>query len=325
MIHRTRSLGMGVAALLALAGPAVAQTFPARPVSFVVPYAAGGTTDVLARIVGQAMGAELGQTIVVENVGGAGGTVGTQRVTRADPDGYTLSFGNMGSLAANVSLYPKLRFDPRQDLVPIGVVAIVPMVVSVSKASGIADLPGFVAKLKGGDVTIGHAGIGSTSHLAAVAFLAATNAKAVMVAYRGSGPSINDLAGGVVDAVFDQTVTMIPMHTGGNVKAIAVSGAARLPQIPDVPTFVEGGVPAFDLTVWNALAAPKGTPPAIVARLEASLAKALTDANVRARFADLAAVAPAEAEAGGPALGRLITNDVERLGRLVKGAGIASE
>lgn len=325
MIHRARCLGVGAAAMLALAGPAVAQTYPTRPVSFVVPYAAGGTTDVLARIVGQAMGTDLGQTVVVENAGGAGGTVGTQRVTRADPDGYTLSFGNMGSLAANVSLYPKLRFDPRRDLVPIGVVAVVPVVVSVSKASGIADLPAFVAKLKGGDVKIGHAGIGSTSHLAAVAFLAATNSKAVMVAYRGSGPSINDLAAGVVDAVFDQTVTMIPMHSGGNVKAIAVSGAARLPQIPDVPTFVEGGVPAFDLTVWNALAAPNGTPPAIVARLEASLAKALTDANVKARFADLAAGVPAAAAAGGPALGRLIANDVERLGRLVEGAGIASE
>lgn len=315
----------GLTALVCLTGAVGAQTFPNRPVSFVVPYAAGGTTDVLARIVGQAMGADLGQTVIVENVGGAGGTVGTQRVTRADPDGYTLTFGNMGSLAANVSLYPKLRFDPRQDLVPVGVVAIVPMVVSVSKASGIGDLPCFVARLKGGDVKIGHAGIGSTSHLAAVAFLAATGSKAVMVAYRGSGPSINDLAAGVVDAVFDQTVTMIPMHTGGNVRAIAVSGAGRLPQMPDVPTFAEGGVPAFDLTVWNALAAPKGTPPAIVARLEASLAKALADGNVKARFSDLAANAPTEAEAGGQALGRLIARDVDRLGRLVEGAGITSE
>jgi tripartite-type tricarboxylate transporter receptor subunit TctC len=145
------------------------------------------------------------------------------------------------------------------------------------------------------------------------------------VAYRGSGPSINDLAGGVVDAVFDQTVTMIPMHTGGNVKAIAVTGRERLPQIPDVPTFAEGGVPAFDLTVWNAIAAPKGTPAEVVARLEAALAKALVDANVKARFTDLAAVAPAPSEAGGAALGRLIATDVERLGRLVESAGIKPE
>jgi tripartite-type tricarboxylate transporter receptor subunit TctC len=313
-------------AVLAWAPASVrAESFPVRPVTFTVPYAPGGTTDVLARIVGQAMGADLGQTVVVENVGGAGGTVGTQRVTRADPDGYTLSFGNMGSLAANVSLYPKLRFDPREDLVPVGLVATVPMVVSVSKASGIPDLPAFVAKLKGGEVKIGHAGIGSTSHLAAVAFLAATSTKAIMVAYRGSGPSINDLAGGVVDAVFDQTVTMIPMHTGGNVKAIGVTGRERLLQLPDVPTFAEGGVPAFELTVWNAIAAPKGTPAAIVGRLEAALAKALSDPNVKARFTDLAAVAPSPSEAGGAALGRLIATDVERLGRLVEGAGIKPE
>lgn len=165
----------------------------------------------------------------------------------------------------------------------------------------------------------------SLAVLVAFAAPAATGTKAVMVAYRGLDPSINDLAAGVVDAVFDQTVPMIAIHTGGNARAMAVSGAGRLPQIPDVPTFAEGGVPAFDLTVWNALAAPKGTPPAIVGRLEASLAKALADGNVKARLANLAANAPTEAEAGRPALGTLVARDVDRLGRLVESAGSTSE
>lgn len=309
------------------AGGAVAQEYPARPVSFVVAYAPGGTTDVLARIVGKAMGAQLGQPIIVENVGGAGGTVGTQRVARADPDGYTLTFGNMGSLAANVALYPNLRFDPRTDLVPIGLVATVPMVLSVSKKSGITDMAGLLQRLRSGDnvVNVGTAGIGSTSNLAAAAFLNVTKTKATMINYRGSGPSIIDLVAGVNDAVIDQTVTMIPMHTGGNVTAIGVTGKTRVPQIKDVPTFIEGGVPEFDLSVWNAIAAPKGTPPAIVRKLEAALSAALEDPEVKARFAELAAPAAPPAERGSAHLGRLIAADVDRLGDIVRAAGLKAE
>lgn len=320
-----RAIAAGLLSGLVAAAPAWAETYPVRPVTMVVPYAAGGTTDVLTRIVGQAMGADLGQSVVVENVGGAGGTMGTLRVARSEPDGYTLNFGNMGSLAANVTLYPKLRYDPRKDLAPIGLVATVPMVLSVSNASGIRDLPGFVARLRQGDLKLGHAGIGATSHLAALAFLSETGTKATLVAYRGSGPAINDLAAGVVDAVFDQTVTMIPMHTGGNVRAIAVSNSARLPQLPDVPTFAEAGVPRFDLTVWNAIAAPKDTPPQIVARLEDALGKALADPTVRARFDELAALPPTPDQVGAAELGRLIERDVERLGRLLREAGVKTE
>jgi tripartite-type tricarboxylate transporter receptor subunit TctC len=320
-----RLLWLAGTAAVAFAGPAAAQDYPNRPISFVVPYAAGGTTDVLARIVGKAMSADLGQTIIIENAGGAGGTVGTQRVVRAEPDGYTLTFGNMGSLAANVSLYPKLSFDPRKDLAPVGVVAIVPMVLSVSKKSGVRDLAGFIEKLRAGNVNFGHSGPGSTGHLAAVSFLAATNTKATNVAYRGAGPAITDLAAGVVDAVIDQTVTMIPMHTGGNVTAIGVTSPTRLPQIPDVPTFAEAGVPQFDLTVWNAIAAPRGTPPEVIRRLEKAVAAALADPEVKQRFTDLAAQAPGPKAAGSQALGWLIEADVDRLGKLVTGAGIKAD
>jgi tripartite-type tricarboxylate transporter receptor subunit TctC len=312
-------------AAITVGRPALAQDYPNRPITFVVPYAAGGTTDVLARIIGKGMGADLGQTIIIENAGGAGGTVGTQRVVRAEPDGYTLTFGNMGSLAANVSLYPKLSFDPRKDLAPIGVVANVPMVLSVSKKSGVRDVGGFLNALRTGNVNFGHSGPGSTGHLAAVAFLAATSTKATSVAYRGAGPAINDLVAGVVDAVIDQTVTMIPMHKGGNVTAIGVTSPARLPQIEDVPAFRESGVPSFDLTVWNAIAAPRGTPPTVIARLEKALAAALADPEVKQRFSDLAAQAPEPSGTGGEALGRLIVRDVERLGEIVRSAGITSE
>jgi tripartite-type tricarboxylate transporter receptor subunit TctC len=307
--------------------PAKADAFPTRPVSFVVPYAPGGTTDVLARIVAKAMTAQLGQSVIVENVAGGGGTLGTGRVARADPDGYTLTFGNMGSMAANVSLYPNLKFDPRTDFVPIGLVSTVPMVMSVSNKSGITDMKGFLARLreKPGVVNFGNGGVGTTANLAAAAFMKYTDTKGVMVNYRGSGPALNDLVAGVVDVLIDQTVIMIPMHSGKTVKAIAVSGKSRLPQLPDVPTFAEGGVPEFELSVWNAVAAPKGTPPEVVKRLEEALAAALDDPDVKARFADLAAPVPMKEERGGAYLGKLIAADVQRLGDIVRSAGLKAE
>jgi tripartite-type tricarboxylate transporter receptor subunit TctC len=311
--------------LTSLIAPATAQTFPTRPVTFVVPFAPGGTTDALARVIAKSMSVDLQQPVIVDNAGGAGGTIGTTKVVRARPDGYTLTFGNMGSLAANVALYPKLAFDPRRDLVPVGLVANVPMMLSVSKASGVTDMAGFMSKLKQGDIKFGNAGPGSTGHLAAATFLHVTETKATLVPYRGAGPAINDLMAGIVDAVIDQTVTMIPMHKGGRVTSIAVSSNARLPQVPDVPTFVEAGTPKFDLTVWNAIAAPKGTPPAVVERLQRALAAALNDAEVRQRFDDFAAQIPSSEEQGSQALGKLIAADVERLGAIIKSGGIVAE
>ncbi|TDR90371.1 Bug family tripartite tricarboxylate transporter substrate binding protein [Enterovirga rhinocerotis] len=321
-----RRVFWAICALL-IAGPAFAQAYPSRPITIVVAYAPGGTTDVLARIMAKAMTAQLGQSVIVENVGGAGGTTGTQRVVRAEPDGYTLTIGNMGSFAANVSLYPNLSFDPRKDLAPIGLIATIPMVVSASKKSGITDMAGFLKRLreKEGSVNIGTAGIGSTSHLAAVAFQHVTKTKATLVNYRGSGPSITDLVAGVVDVVFDQTVTMIPMHKGGSVTAFGVSSKARIAQLPDVPTFIEGGVSEFDLSVWNAMMAPKGTPPEIVAKLEAALSASLDDPEVKQRFSDLAAPAPEAAERGAAHLGKLVARDVDRLGDIVRAAGVKVE
>ena len=321
-----RSVIAAIAAIV-FAHAASAESFPSRPITLVVAAAAGGTTDVLARIVARRMSEDLGQSVVVENVTGGGATVGTRRVVRADADGYTLIFGNMGSLAANFWLFPNLGFDPRQDLAAVGLVAIVPMVLSVSKKSGIHDLAGLIAALKAkpGALNFGHAGPGTTTHLAAITFLYVTGTQAHDIPYRGSGPAINDLVAGTIDAVIDQTVTMIPMHTGGSVTAIATSSASRLAQIPDVPTFAEAGVPAFDLTVWNAIAAPAATPRPVLDRLEASLKTSLADADLRHRFADLAADVPQPNQIGAEPLRRLIASDIERFGPIIQAVGVKLE
>ena len=321
-----RSVIAAIAAVV-FAHAASAESFPSRPITLVVAAAAGGTTDVLARIVARRMSEDLGQSVVVENVTGGGATVGTRRVVRADADGYTLIFGNMGSLAANFWLFPNLGFDPRQDLAAVGLVAIVPMVLSVSKKSGIHDLAGLIAALKAkpGALNFGHAGPGTTTHLAAITFLHVTGTQAHDIPYRGSGPAINDLVAGTIDAVIDQTVTMIPMHTGGSVTAIATSTASRLAQIPDVPTFAEAGVPAFDLTVWNAIAAPAATPRPVLDRLEASLKTSLADADLRHRFADLAADVPQPNQIGAEPLRRLIASDIERFGPIIQAVGVKLE
>jgi tripartite-type tricarboxylate transporter receptor subunit TctC len=322
-----RSVVAAIAAVLLSAHAAAAQNFPNRSITLVVAAAAGGTTDVLARIVAKRMGEDLGQSVVVENVTGGGATVGTRRVVHADADGYTLIFGNMGSLAANVWLFPQLGFDPRQDLAPVGLVAIVPMVLSVSKKSGIRDLAGFLAALRArpGALNFGHSGPGTTGHLAAITFLYVTHTQAHDIPYRGAGPAINDLVAGTIDAVIDQTVTMIPMHTGGNVTAIATSSTGRLAQMPDVPTFVEGGVPAFDLTVWNAIAAPAATPRPVLERLESSLKTALADPDLRRRFADLAADMPQPDQIGAEPLRRLIAADIERFRPIIQAVGVKVE
>ena len=316
-------------AMAAAAAPARAQTggWPQRTVTLVVPSAPGGTLDALARFFAQAMSPALGRGVVVENVGGAGGVIGMQRAVRAEPDGHTLVFGNMGVMAAAVALNPDAGYDPRRDLAPIGLAAHVPMVLAASPGSGERDLQGLLARLRerGDAATFGTAGLGTTSHLAPALLLHLTGLKATLVSYRGSGPAMNDLAAGVVDAVMDQTVTMIPAHRGRTAVALAVSGARRAPQLPEVPTFAEAGVPAFDLVVWNAIAAPRGTPPAVVDRLAAAVEAALADDELRRRLADLAAVPPAPEERGPAPLGRRIASDVERWSAVVQAAGIARQ
>jgi tripartite-type tricarboxylate transporter receptor subunit TctC len=309
--------------------PARAQTggWPQRTVTLVVPSAPGGTLDALARFFAQAMSPPLGRGVVVENVSGAGGLIGMQRAARAEPDGHTLVFGNMGVMAASAALNPDPGYDPRRDLAPVGMAVHVPMVLAAGPQTGVRDLGGLLARIRerGESATFGTAGLGTTSHLASALLLHLTGLKATLVSYRGAGPAMNDLAAGVVDAVMDQTVTMIPAHRGRTAVALAVSGARRVPQLPEVPTFAEAGVPAFDLVVWNAVAAPRGTPTAVVERLAAAVEAALADGELRRRLSDLAAVPPDDEERGPEPLRRRIASDVERWTAIAQAAGIARQ
>ncbi|WP_376987251.1 Bug family tripartite tricarboxylate transporter substrate binding protein [Bosea sp. R86505] len=316
---KTLLLGLAAAVTLAIA-PAAAQTYPARPVTMLVPFAPGGTTDVLARILAEEMGKALGQNVIVENVGGAGGRIGTERVTRGEPDGYTVLFGNMGPMAASRALFKDQRYDPRTDLAPIGLVADVPMVIAASKKSGVADLKAFVARVKeqGDKVTFGTAGFGATSDLAPRLLLHLSGLKATIVPYKGAGPAIQDLLGGFVDGVIDQTATLLPLHAAGSVTALAVTGDSRLPQAPDVPTFAEAGLPDFGMKVWNALAVHKDTSPAIVARLVAALDTSLSSDFVAKRFEGLAVPVPPAAIRGPAHLGQLVKAEVERWEAVLK-------
>ena len=311
--------------ILALcAGAARAQDYPTRPVTMIVPSAPGGTLDALGRLMAQAMAADLGRNVVVENVSGAGSVVGMQRLVRSDPDGYTIGFGNLGAMAASLAITKNLGFDPRQDLTPISIVANVPMVIAASPKSGIRDLTTLLARIRetGDGVTFGTPGTGTTGHLAPAYLFTLTGHKAMLVPYRGAGPAMSDLAAGTVDAVIDQTVTMIPAHLGKTAVALAVTGDKRLAQLPDVPTFAEAGVPSFDMVIWNAIAGPKGMPQAVVQRLLRSIEASLASPNVVARFADLASEAPPAAQRGPEAMRARIAADVERWQQVVKASGM---
>lgn len=296
------------------ANAALAQDFPTRPITIVVGAAPGGSTDALARLIAQTLSEELGGNVVVENLPGAGGTVGMQRCVTADADGYTLCFGNMGHISANVAIYPNLGFDPLVDFAPVGVVANVPMVLAVSNQSGLETLQDLLDYMKEnpGMINVGTAGPGSTGHLAPTLLLSQTGLEAELVTYQGAGPALNDLFAGRIDMQIDQTVTMIPVHKEGQAKVLAVASTERIDQMPDVPTFIEAGLPEFDMVVWNGLVAPAGTHDAVLERLESALNTALDDEELLARFADLAALAPQGEARGSDAFGALIASDVER-------------
>jgi tripartite-type tricarboxylate transporter receptor subunit TctC len=325
MIARRAALAAAFAAPLAAAPALRAQGFPQRNLVIIVPAAPGGTLDALARFFAQAMGPKLGRSVVVENVTGAGGLVGLQRLMRSEADGHTLLFGNMGVMAAFLALNPQAGYDPRRDLAPVGLAAHVPMVIAASPQSGVRDLASLLGRIRerGDRATFGTAGLGTTSHLAPALLLHLAGLQATLVSYRGAGPAMNDLAAGVVDAVIDQTVTMIPAHRGGTAVALAVSGPRRAAGIPEVPTFAEAGIPQFDLVVWNAFAAPRGTPAPLLQRLAAAVEAALGDAELQRRLEGLAAIPPAAEERGPEALGRLIAAETERWLRVVRETGMA--
>ena len=304
-----------VVAIVLAAGlaPARAQDYPSRSITVIVPFPAGGASDVVARIVTNQMSKSLGQPFIIENVGGAGGTLGSARAAAAAPDGYTLLAAAMGSHVAAPVLTPNVRYDPVVDFVPIGITAHSPAVVIARKDFPAKDLKEFVAVLRqqGGALKQAHGGIGASSHMACLLFTEQIGAKPTLVAYRGSGPALNDLVGGHVDFMCEQSVSVADQVLAGSVKAYAVSAPERLTTLPNVPTAKEAGV-NYEMSVWSGLFAPKGVPPEVVAKLADALDKALDEPVVRETLAKLGGSIPAKAERNPPAFDRFVRSEIAR-------------
>jgi tripartite-type tricarboxylate transporter receptor subunit TctC len=274
-----------------------AQDYPNRSVTVVVPFPAGGPSDVVARIVTDQMGRILGQTMVIENVGGAGGTLGSARVATAVPDGYTLLAGSMGSHVAAPVLTPNIKYDSAKDFAPIGPTAHSPAIIVARKDFPAKDFKEFVAYLKanGDKVKQAHGGIGSSSHMACLLFTSEIGVKPVLVAYRGTGPAMNDLIGGHVDFFCEQSVSVAEQVISGAIKAYAVSADTRLASLPNVPTAKEAGI-NYQMSIWAGIFAPKGTSAEAISKLSDALDKALEDPGVRKRLADLGGSVPSKQE-----------------------------
>lgn len=322
-MYSARQLSTACAIGLAVAWsvPATAQDFPNRSITVVVPFPAGGPSDVVARIVTEHMGRTLGQTLVIENVGGAGGTLGSGRVAAAAPDGYTLLAGSMGSHVAAPVLTPNLKYDPAKDFLPIGPTAHSPAVIVARKDFPAKDLREFVADLKekGNGFKQAHGGIGSSSHMACLLFTTETGAKPTLVAYRGTGPAMNDLIGGHVDFFCEQSVSVTEQIKSGAIKAYAVSADERLASLPEVPTAKEAGI-KYDMSIWAGIFAPKDTPPAVVAKLSGALDKALDDAGVKSRINALGGSIPVKAERSPTAFEAYVKAEIARWAPVLKAA-----
>jgi tripartite-type tricarboxylate transporter receptor subunit TctC len=326
MLRRTFTAGacVGLLAFAALAGPAAAQAdYPSRPVTLIVPFAAGGPTDIIARIVSENMSKTLGQTIVIENVVGAGGTTASTRAKRATADGYTLIMGHMGTHAAAVSLYPNLQYDPRTDFETIGMAAGTPVLILARKDFAPKDLKEFVAHVKANadKLNMAHAGVGSVSFTTCLLLNHILNVKPTSIPYQGTGPALNALVGGQVDYMCDQIVNVVPQIQAGTIKAYAIGTPERNPALPDVPTSKEAGLPEFEASAWNALFAPKGTPKPIIDKLSAALDKALDDEGVRKRLLDLGSDIPDKPRRTPQALANLVKSEIDRWSPIIKAAG----
>ena len=303
-------------------GVAASQAYPSRPVTIIVPFAAGGPTDIIARIVGEYYSKTLGQQFVIENVAGAGGTTGITRGAQAKPDGYTIMMGHMGTHGAAPALYANLKYDPAKDFTPIGLVAGTPILIVARKDFPAANLKEFVAKVKdpAAKVKQAHAGVGSVSFTTCTLLSSQLGAKSIVAAYRGTGPALNDLVGGQVDYMCDQVVNLVEQIKGGSIKAYAIATAERSPALPDVPTTKEAGLPDYQVSAWNALFAPKGMPKDIMAKLNDTLVKALDDEATRKRLLELGSVIPDKAGRSPQALQKLVESEVARWTPILKAA-----
>jgi tripartite-type tricarboxylate transporter receptor subunit TctC len=305
---------------------APAQVYPSRPITMVVPFAAGGPVDTVARILSEPMRATLGQSIIVENVTGAAGSIGVGRVARAAPDGYTLSIGHWSTHVVNGAIYP-LPYDLLRDLEPIVLLPSNPMIVVSKSAVPAKNLNEFVGWIKAneGKVSAGTAGAGSATHVAGVYFQNVTGTRFQFVPYRGTGPALQDLVAGQIDFIVDQASNSLQHVRDGKIRAYAVTASARLPSAPDIPTVAEAGLPSLDISVWYGLWAPKGTPKEIIAKLNAAAVQALSEPAVRQRFAELGLDMPPRDQLTPEALAAYQKAEIEKWWPVIKDANIKTE
>jgi tripartite-type tricarboxylate transporter receptor subunit TctC len=318
---------LSIAAALALAsGAAFAQQYPTKSVTMLVPFAAGGPTDTVSRVLGQAMGKSLGQTIVVENRPSAGGILAPEQVKNAKPDGYTILIHHIG-MATTPSLYRQLRFNPLTDFEYVGLINEVPMTIIGKPQLQPGNFKDFLAYIKQNKAKVNYAnaGIGAASHLCGMLFMSAIETDFQTIPYKGTGPAMNDLIGGQVDFMCDQTTNTTSHIKSGKVKAYAVTSAKRVPSLPDVPTLGEQGVKGAEVSIWHALYAPKGTPKAVMDKLVSSMQEALKDETVRKRFSDLGAdTYPADKQTP-QALQAHLKSEIEKWAPLIKKAGVYAD
>lgn len=317
-----------IAAVLAAAslGDASAQAYPSRPIRIIVAFAPGGSGDTIARIVAERMRVPLGQTIVIENIGGASGSVGVGRAARASPDGYTLSYGNWPTHVLNGAIYP-LPYDVRADFEPVAQLVNEALLIVARKSLPAANLKELIAWLKANPdkASVGTTGLGGVSHVIGVFFQKETGTRFQFVPYRGVGPAMQDMIAGQIDLMFDPSANSVPQVRGGAIRAYAVTAKRRLAVVPDVPTVDEAGLPGFYASNWRALFVPKGTPRPIIAKLNAAVVEALTDPAVRQRLADLGQEIPPREQLTPAALGAMQKAEIDKWWPVIRAANIKAE
>ena len=317
---------LGLLMPAAMAVPALAQDYPAKPIVIVVPAAAGGPTDTLTRVLAAAMGNAMKQQFVIENAGGAGGIIGISKAAKARPDGYTLLLYHIGMSTAP-ALYRKLPYDTLNDFDYIGLVADVPMALVAKKALSPSNFAEFLAHIKANrdQVTYAQAGIGSASYLCGLLFMTTIDTQFTQVPYKGTGPAMNDLVGGQVDFMCDQTTNTVPQVKAGNIKVYGVTTPARLASLPDVPTLDEQGLKGFNLVVWNGLFAPRGTPQAALGKLGVALQAAVQDPAFKARLAELGAEPVPPAKATPESLRTLLKSEIDKWTPIIRKSGVYAD
>jgi tripartite-type tricarboxylate transporter receptor subunit TctC len=320
-------MGRIIAVVVGLVAPLVlsaaqAQQYPSRNIVMIVPFPAGGPSDTVARIAADGMTRHLGQNVVIENVGGAGGTIGATRAAEAAPDGYTIFAASMGTVIAAPSFYPNLKYDSTKDFEPIGMSANAPAAIALKNdlpANNVKEFVEYVRK-NGANVKQAHGGVGGTSHMACLLFNKIFDLKPTLVAYRGTGPAVNDLVGGHIDYLCEQAVSMVPSIQGGKIKGIVISADERLAALPNVPGAKEAGAPDYQLNVWSAVYAPRGTSKEIIAKLADALDKTLDEPGTAEKLANLGGTVPPKSERGPEFLRKTVASDIPRWASILKEA-----